>query len=34
VACTPLQSMDGEVATDGAIIIMEAELSGPPPGRV
>jgi two-component system CheB/CheR fusion protein len=34
VACAPLQSMNGEVAADGAIIIMEAELSGPPPGRV
>jgi two-component system CheB/CheR fusion protein len=34
VACTPLQSMKGEVAADGAIIIMEGELSGPPPGRV
>jgi len=34
VACTPLQSMDGEVAADGAIIVMEAEPSGPPPGRV
>ena len=34
VACTPLQSMNGEVAADGAIIVMEPELSGPPPGRV
>jgi hypothetical protein len=31
---TPLQSMNGEVAADGAIIVMEPELSGPPPGRV
>jgi two-component system CheB/CheR fusion protein len=34
VACTPLHGMDGQAAADGAIIVMEAELSGASPGRV
>jgi two-component system, chemotaxis family, CheB/CheR fusion protein len=34
VACTPLQGMDGHVAADGAIIVMEPELSGSQPDRV
>ena len=34
VAFTPLQSLDGGAAGDGAIIVMEAEPSGPSPERV